>query len=339
MAGKSGVSFGDRTTVRSATYKNRAAAKRAARQGKARAYVAKATGGSAAARVLRNTRAISDLREKLYGPLQVQRSLGDEFTVVASKPVCFQINNPGYGQFGPAILRHAGALGGVERIGGFEKSTGMPFHAKDEDHLPNGPTLLLKSVHLQFKFEGYVDNTKIRIDVIRQKKAIDGDIWNPNTGDQTFMPHILNGLENLAGFTANEIDTSLFQVLATKHLFMNSKATSNFEDLAQDRPTTRPTTSNIAYCDLDLKLDKVCKQLLPSLDEKSGIDTADQNFDAHDEDGAESKGPYAYDNQHPLSNIWCLVSTDDQTALTALVDGDSVRCHVIRKCVWRDRRG
>jgi len=56
-----------------------------------------------------------------------------------------------------------------------------------------------------------------------------------------------------------------------------------------------------------------------------------------DGDGhASGVGSYNYDNQHPLSNIWCLISTDDETAVASVITGDAVSVEIIRTCIWRD---
>ena len=34
--------------------------------------------------------------------------------------------------------------------------------------------------------------------------------------------------------------------------------------------------------------------------------------------------PYEYSNQNPLQNVWCLISTDDKTAIDNIVTGDAV---------------
>lgn len=273
----------------------------------------------------------------MYGPVQQQHSLAGPTFITADHPLCFQINNPAYGTNGPRLLKsdYLGA-NSLHQHGSFALSQGNPLHELDEDMHPNGPKLLLKSVDLQFKFEGFVDNTHIRVDIVRQKKAVDPDVWNPN-GTENFMPSLLYGFKNLAGFTANTLDRRTFEVLATRKLFMNSRGSSNAIDTAQDRLTVDATTRNVKFCNINLNLNKVVKQLRAAHDEHTGDIMPGQ--DTHGEDGNLAKGQYGYDNIHPLANIWCIVSSDDATHIGSVVDGDGVKCHIIRKCVWRDHLG
>lgn len=287
--------------------------------------------------IRRNSSAITKLKQQIYGPLQTQRSASSIFNVVASRPVCFQINNPGFGQYGPQLLMEHSGDDHVSSIGHFTLTNQNLMAAdRDNEHRVNGPSLLLKEIDLQFRFTGYLDDTRIRVDIIRQKKAIPGHVWNPNAAYETFMPHLMPYMQNLAGFTSNEIDRSVFQVLATRRVYINSKGSANAADLLEDRNTIDGSTVNTKYCNICLKMNKVCKQLDSSVDESDGLDNF--GLDAHDEDNTDAKGSYAFDNQHPLANLWCIVSTDDQTAFGSIVSGDAVNCTILRKCVWRDRR-
>jgi hypothetical protein len=287
--------------------------------------------------IRRNTTAITSLKQQIYGPLQTQRSASSIFNVVATRPICFQVNNPGYGQFGPQLLAEHSGDDHVNAIGHFTLTNQNLMTAdRDNDHRVNGPSLLLKEVDLQFRFTGYLDDTRIRVDIIRQKKAIPGHVWNPNQVFGTFMPHLMPYMQNLAGFTSNEIDRSVFQILATRKVYINSKGSANAADLLEDRNTIDGSTVNTKYCNINLKMNKVCKQLDSSVDEADGADNF--GLDAHDEDNSDARGSYAFDNQHPLANIWCIVSTDDQTAFGSIVSGDAVNVSILRKCVWRDRR-
>jgi hypothetical protein len=290
-----------------------------------------------------NRRAIEQLRVNMYGPLQTQRSHSESgFYVVASRPVLFQVNNPECGAKGASILRETENGDFVSRIMGFTKasySSGLPFYDKEEDNVVNGPKLLLKQVELQFKVHGFLDDTRVRIDVIRQKKVVNKNHWNYHDANEHFMPHMAKGLKGIAGFSSNEIDSRFFEILATRHLYFNSKGSSNVLDTANSEITTEATTPPTKYCKIDLRFPKggkVCKQLTSSVDQTSGNDATDQDIETEEVD---AKGSYSWQNQHPLSNIWCLISSDDGTAFGSLVDGDAVEVQILRKCVWRDIRG
>jgi len=288
-------------------------------------------------RVASNSRKLAKLTKTQYGNIQEQSSLADAGNIVAAHPICFQLNNPGVGQYGPAIIAPGGGADRIYKVSQFNLSTGYPLHSEDEDHVPNGPQLFMKRVDLQFKFTGFVPCTHITIHILRQKKTIDRDYWNPQNMGHTFMPHLLYGMQNLAGFTANTIDTDTFQILQTRKVFMNSTAASSVVAVAANERTSDPTTSPCKYVTMKIHMNRVCKQLHQSVNETTGNDNT--HLDVHEEDGTESKGGYSWDNQHPLSNIWCVVSCDDESAFGAAITGNAVRCHIIRKCVWRDNRG
>ena len=329
-----------RDTART-TYATRTKAARTTAASKARKRLFTTAGRKTAIKA--NTRAIRDLRLNMYGPLQTQRSHSESgFYVVSSRPVLFQVNNPECGAKGASILRETENGDFVSRIMGFTKasySTSLPFYDKEEDNVVNGPKLLLKQVELQFKVHGFLDDTRVRIDVIRQKKVVNKNHWNYHDANEHFMPHMAKGLKDLAGFSPNEIDRRFFEVLATRHLYFNSKGSSNVLDTANSAITTEATTAPTKYCKIDLKFPKggkVCSQLTSSLDQTTGQDATDQDIEVEEVD---AKGSYSWENQHPLSNIWCLISSDDQTAFGSLVDGDAVEVQILRKCVWRDIRG
>jgi hypothetical protein len=328
-----GVKSTPTTSTSRTTYATTARYRRAKAVANARFRKRLFTKAGRAKAIKSNARAITKLRKQMYGPVQTQSSVSDgTLTVVADSPILFQVNNPMSGPQGAIIMRATG--GGVRNMGHFTGSAGYGWNADDAAHVPNGPKLLLKSAMFKFKFQGFVDNTKIRIDFIRQKSTISGDAWNPLGADQ-FLPHTSYAFRQLCGFTSNYIDRSKYEVITTKHLYMNSRGSANPADVLQDRNTTDATTSNIRYCNVYLKLNKVCKQLDSSVTEDNGND--DPLLDAHNDDGVLSKNSYDYTNQHPLSNIWCFISTDDQTAFGSIVDGDSVKVDIIRKLVWRDR--
>lgn len=322
-------------------YATRTKAARAATVAKARQKLATTTGRKTAIKA--NTRAIGALRQQLYGPLQTQRSHSESgFYVVASRPVLFQVNNPECGAKGASILRETDSGDFVSRIMGFNKasySSSLPFYDKEEDNVVNGPRLLLKQVELQFKVHGFVDDTRVRIDVIRQKKVVNKNHWNYHDANEHFMPHMAKGFKDLAGFSANEIDRKYFEVLATRHLYLNSKGSSNFVDTTAGNITTEATTAPTKYCKIDLKFPKggkVCRQLTSSLNQTTGNDATDQDIEVEEVD---AKGSYSWQNQHPLANVWCIISSDDGTAFGSIIDGDAVEVEILRKCVWRDIRG
>jgi len=275
----------------------------------------------------------------MYGPVQKQTTITNAGTIVlAHRPVCFQVNNPAAGpnNHSPQLLYESETGDHVSTSGHFFNFTNDdPMEDLDRLRIANGPKLLIKWVEFEFNIQGFVDDTNVRIDFIRQKRMVDPDVWKQSDPNTMFMPHLLNKFKNLAGFTCNEIDRSTFQVLLTRRIYMNSKGSSNLLDGTQDRNTTDATTPPRKRVKVRLNLNRVYRQLKTTIDEATGVDHT-LSFDNDPDDHAESNGGYAYDNQHPLANIWCVLSSDDQTAVTSLVDGDAIKIDIIRKICWRD---
>ena len=221
--------------------------------------------------IAKNTLAINKLKSQMYGSRQYQTSTMYPtlpLHVTSGSPLLFQVDNPNTGNKGPYVW-HVNALGNVQhtnnRFNVWNDPAGSAagFHDHEDLRLCNGPTARLNFVDLQFEFSGFVDATRIHIHVIRQKR-MDTDFWNQNYADK-FLPQTLTGLKNIAGFNPNRISYKDFEVLATKKIFMNSKGQANVIDTAQDRNTTDATTASVKYAHINLKLNKVIKQLNSSV--------------------------------------------------------------------------
>jgi len=299
---------------------------------RARALPSVATVAARQSAIRSNAARIAQLKRESYGPLQRQVTKSSQaVTVLADHPAFFQINNPQFGAEGPLLYRLDGSARHTVARFDLDESVGR-FDAGGNDHRANGPKLFLKEVELMFKFTGFVDSTSVRVDVVRQKKIAHSNLW-AISGTENFMPMNVTGFKRLAGFTTNTIDTSMFEVLATRKLFLNSKGSSNVADLAQDRTTIEGTTPPQQLLTMKLPLNRVLKQIDSSLSEEGILhDDVGLDGDGH----ASGVGSYNYDNQHPLSNIWCLISTDDETAVASVITGDAVSVEIIRTCIWRD---
>jgi len=294
--------------------------------------------------VNRNASAIRTLQQQQWGPVQHQTSVVNQsMHVLKMHPLLLHVTNPNSGMHvGPFVFHqkstgvcpyHTIAHGNAH----FEVYTGQGPSAADMDahdqfNVANGPKCMLRTVTLEFEFKGLVDCTNIRVQVIRQKKS-DTDFYQPNL-EQQFLPWTLDGMTDMAGFTPNRIDTSKFQILADRKIYMNSKGTANALDGVQDRNTADPTTGPCKRASIYLKLNKVLKQLKSSVNQVNEIDDLDHNNGTGDWE----KGSYNHDNQHPLSNLWCLISTDDATAFGEALTGDVVTCNISRRLTWQDPR-
>lgn len=287
---------------------------------------------------LSNKRAINLLRQQQFGPIQVQQSLSHDSVVpTAEHPILFCASNVQCGNpNGCKIYRvNESVSNKIQKETFFTESTGFKFQQQDSQNIANGPRMLLLEAEFQFKLRGFLQNTHVRIDFIRQKKTITGEYWSPQT-NVNWMPHNADGFKELAGFTANAIDTRIFEVLATRKIYFNSMGSANTADGIEDRNTTEATTApqKLVTMSLKFKGGKIIKQLESSRNNLTAADSAD--LDAHNEDGNLSKGSYDFDNVHPLSNVWCLISTDDTTDLAEIVTGEELTVDIIRKYKWRD---
>lgn len=284
-----------------------------------------------------NARKLRKLSNQMWGDYQEQKSrLSTTQPVFANGPVMFHVNNPACGTKGPYLhttsfptYNHATTAVHFNKYAG---PSDVDNDEGDEKHIPNGPKLKLLFADFEFKFTGWCNDTRIRIDFIQQKN-ITTDFWNQNKDDQ-FLPQTLGGFRNIAGFDCNEIDRKNYRVLATRKIYLDASTSTSATTVALGMQTgdiSDATTKSARYAHVRLKLNKVLKQLNSSINEASAQDVTDLPVNESDHPHG---GAWAFDNQHPLSNIFCLISTDDVTSY----DGDHVQVDVIRKLGWRDSR-
>jgi len=320
--------------------------------------------------IVKNARAITKLKNEAFGPVQTQTSqMSGSTPVTANQPCFFHVNNPNCGTHGPWMY-HAGRGINDQHIADYgryfnvyQNDSDYPFQERNEEHVANGPKLKLLYADFQFRFSGYVPDTRIRIDVVRQKRST-SDIYAHWSGIPLslaqFLPYTFPGFKQLAGFHPNEIDRKTFEVIKTKHLYMNSHGMSSVVDHAIDaintgtsgaqadvsHDTVHATTPPVKYYHMRLNLNKIVKQLIPSLSEHSGVDTQAGNAleQENNENFQANHSNYKWSNLHPLSNIWVLISCDDHRSLADIIPlqgaaaNGRVQVDVIRKMCWRDPR-
>jgi hypothetical protein len=185
-------------------------------------------------------------------------------------------------------------------------------------------------IDYQFKIKGFLQNTHIRIDVIRQK-AMMGDFWEQR-GNGNFLPQTLTKLKNLAGFSPNELNKSIFKVLQSRKIYLNSRGSSSIADHVLNldgvtrENTIDGTTPPEKHCHIYVPLNQTLKPI------KSGVS---ERFGDMDSDGQHNT--FAHEKMHPLKNVWILISTDDDQQLKDALTGDEIQIEIIRKCIWRDQ--
>lgn len=289
--------------------------------------------------IKRNTTAIRKLKDEMFGPLQRNISTTEtDVTLHRDHPVLFLVSNPdsGYAK-GPSLITTPATGSTMSALTHFnpyhgEGAANGDFLDDDHDHIANGPKLKLISVDLDFQFAGFVPNTRVRVDIIRQKR-MNTAFWRDETS-KNFLPYTLQSLRNICGHTPNEIPRKDFQILATKHVWLNSREEISFTDASTgEEETTAPTTARTKRCHIYLRLNKVFKQLDVSTAE---LNQMEENVTGGRGVGGTSGG-YHFTNIHPLANIWCLISTDHTFNVAEVIDGQhAVKCSIVRKCTWRD---
>jgi len=265
-------------------------------------------------------------------------------------PLIFQVNNPQFGVNTNMIMSVQNEGSPPSNIGHWQVPGHIPAYANDSSHVVNGPKIKLLSVNYQFRFHGFVNSRMIRIDFVRQKKVVQGSLWNPSD-TANFLPNSSHQFQRLAGFTANKIDTKTFEVIATRRVFLDSKGasplgTQTLENLpggenhvpdSNATKVTMPSTGHMRYVNINLPLNRVYKQIDSSVSEVTGDDEG-IHMDPHSAQFQTSSavGSYSHTNQSPLSNVFCVISCDDNVHFGDTLSGDVVYCAMIRTCRWRD---
>jgi hypothetical protein len=281
----------------------------------------------------------------MYGPIQTQVSQTSGASVTNNvHPLIFQVNNFAVGNTGPRIYNYSDFEAHTFHL----HTTGNTFicqynnsNAESLDYVPNGPRLFGKYVKLDFKFTGFVNNTRVRVDIVRQKKIAMGDAWRLSEASNNIFPYNASDFKNLAGFTPYKIDRRMYEVMATKHVYMNSAGTEAASSLITGglgHSTSEPTTTAERYCSVFVPLNREFKQIDPSLDERTGVEHDDLNAST-DASNIDGKGSWQFTNQRPQENIFAVVSCDDTSNIADLVLGARVKMECIRTCSWRDHRG
>jgi hypothetical protein len=249
-------------------------------------------------------------------------------SITATKPWLIHVNNPGVGSEGPGVYI-VNAVGQVEKTNhNFVHDQQDGMFVENKAHV-NAPCFL-HGIDFQFQFEGYVQNTHIRIDIIRQKR-MDTPLWSI-ASTRNFLPDTLDKLKHIAGFTANDIPKAYFDIIATKKLYLNSKVSETLLGAAQsgadNQARVEATTSNIKHCHMYVPFKKKLNPINATVEEM-GLEVNNSDF--------ASVNPFEHTKMHPLSNVWMLISSDD--AFADQVNQDKVTCQIIRKVFWRDPVG
>lgn len=304
-------------------------------------YVASATSAVREQRLIKTVLAKvkTNMATQLYGPLQTQVQISSAVWIpTRDTPFAFNMTNMNASNYGPQVYKTLNPLGTGDIMATSGRFTRVqPYkHQTEQDHsseghIVNGPSFYPVGTKLEFRFRGFVDNTHIRIDFVRCKSIVNRGGINNNESDidYTILPKALFNMRGLAGFNVGQIPNN-FEVIQTKKLFMNSKPKSSLADTAfESYPTTEGTTSDVKHCSMSYYWPK-------------GTRITQYDTQTNESTGAEAtsgfaNGPYSWDNTDPRQQVWCIISTDDETTIDAVLTGDEIKVDCIRTCIWRDR--
>lgn len=285
-----------------------------------------------------NSRAIKKLRAEAFGPVQRTIDYTTDLTFHRDQPLLFQLTNfdSGYNR-GPRVMSLSnGSLTSRGNFIAYNNDAGRDYlEDESNNHMMNGPKAKLLSSLIDLKFHGFVKDTRIRVDIVRCKKIV-SDFWS-DAQTHNFLPHTLPALTRLCGHSMNEISKKDFEIIQTKHAYINSQESISMTDASTgEEETTQPTTSPFKRMCFKVNYKgKVLKQLDETPSEAYAADANNPNAS----DGAFDSGfgGYHYTNQHPLATWWMLISTDNSNTLEGLIDSQhQPNVSIIRKNVWRD---
>lgn len=158
-----------------------------------------------------------------------------------------------------------------------------------------------------------LDNTRVRIDIFTQRSKV---LYDRPTGTQALtLPTALNQLDNIALPHLNQLNPKYFKKVKTIVKYFNSRT-----DATQSITQFTPNDYYVKYRTAPMKL----RQQNITMPAASG------GVEANLPDGQWGHFQTPVDQQ-----LWCLISTDDLSALT----GDQVNVTISRKLRWRDRIG
>jgi len=358
-----------RTSYSRAKYtRSKTRAKKAARTSLAR----KATPRTNRSLALRNKRTASAAlklarsnKQKLLGPHQSKTGISPPMYPIASQPLCLHLNNLNVGDANNTDQQHnvrgpnwmqAAMMADGDDIShpnslGYETVQTSLMGNSNEKQTPmcNGPSAKWNGTELQFKVEGFLDDTRVHFYVVQQKQHYRADPWHTENrfdSDPHYLPYTINEWQDLIGFNANRVNLSKYKILAHKSLYFNSRKTNPdtvFGNLAEfiagtdnDDQEVDATTKAVQYCTIKLTPRQMLYQIKSTEEENGLVDSAYSNEHSA-QDSRLDHGPYSFENQHPNKNTWLIICTDDQSAVEDW-GGDSVRVTVIRRNWWQDKR-
>lgn len=307
-------------------YGTRARAARRTSQGSAKrsAKVAKTRAKKNTKSITTLARRVTALRSAALGPVQSQLQYWDsgQHAPTNESPLLIQVNNPIHNT--NYVMHWNNTTNGYDTLGHWYIDDSNFY--EDNNHQFND-RVFMKNMLFEFEFSGYVSNTRLRIDVIQQKK-LPTDVFS-NYDQNQFLPYALGNFKKLAGFSQAYIHPKYFRhVVKTKYVYMNTKgSSSNTYDVthAADGDTDEGTPFQATTTQPSTKYVRMSIPFNKFLTAKNI-----NNEDVNDDPEFES---YKWNRGHPFTPMWMIISCDDPGNEL----GDRVLVKVHRKIVWRDQ--
>jgi hypothetical protein len=222
----------------------------------------------------------------------------------------------------------------------------------------NGPKCKWLGTELQFEFTGYTNDCHIGIYVVQERKGPRSDPWGAikgTTSPPVHLPYTINQWKELEDFGGNRINYQQYKVLASRKVYLNSRVFQQNEtladageaigaDVADDEARILATSRPIKRASIKLRPNKMLYQM-QSTQTETGTEKMDADANARE---AHTQGPWSYDNQLPLNNVWLIITTDNRADLPSTIEsavvghshsiytGSTLTVEVIRRNWWQD---
>lgn len=279
--------------------------------------------------VMRNTRAIRSLRMTQHGSIQKGfHRISTHVTPIQRYPVLFNMldfsvnhtNSAGtLVPSGPFFQYSGGILQSVATWDRAQFTNNNPFYLEEYSDSPDTGKILASYMDYHFAIEGdsALDETRVRLDIFYQRSNC--LYARTAAAGSLLLPSSLNYFDNIATPELNQINPKYFKKIYTKVLYFNSR--SSEETSLEDGKTQ--FTPNKRYVRFRMKPNRLIQQVLTNPPVQGTNEAVLPN------------GSWGQLNTPLNQQLWCLISTDDQSALV----GDAVKVNVSRRVSWRDPVG
>lgn len=281
-----------------------------------------------ASRVSKNTRAIKSLKNSQHGSMQQAfHRMSNHVVPIQRSPVLFDMldftldhtNSAGTAIPGAGFYQVNG--GTLQRVAHWDRAnlTSIYWAGSNTDSVDTGKYLACWIDYtIAIEGSGGLDDTRVRVDIFRAKAS---PLFAQIAGSPNLLlPTSLGQFDNIATPELNQINSKYFDKVHTKVVYFNSR-TDITTSLSHG---TTQFTPNKRYVKFRMAPNKVCKQVLTN-----------PTVQGNPEEGNIPDGSFGPLNVPINQPLWCLLSTDDQSALT----GDAVHITISRQIKWRDPVG